>query len=413
MTKLFKHFVMACLVVSANIQAVELEFFTWRAQEKALWQTINQQRLIPGVTVNVKVVSYESYKDHILLNLQNNQVDLFQWAPGASSLQPLIDYGFIAPNSSDLNNINASARLASLAGDGALYGVPFALQLQAILVNKKLLEKHNLNQTPQTLNQLEVLFDSLKSKGITPLHLAGNENWYLSQLLAEVLLAGVVDEAFAQQLITGEQCFTDPRYQAIFELLAKWQQSGFINNNAATENYAGAGKSVALGNSAMVIDGGWRTNPASVFYSADKNFKFGFWPIPGKSSHIYALGDGSYQVNAKSNHGEAANKVLAFTATKQFAELFANTVGEIPAYAGSLNIDNPVLQRMSLEVAQNAYSVSLFNAFELNKGTPSYRELVINAFKGLIQGKMSPSDATKSIQEGLNSWQYKGALNCN
>ena len=162
----------------------------------------------------------------------------------------------------------------------------------------------------------------------------------------------------------------------------------------------------------MVIDGGWRTNPYSIFYSTDKNNKFGFRPVPRKSSHISSLGDGSYQVNAKSKHCEAANKILAFIATKQFAELFVDTVGKIPAYADSLNIDNPVWQRMSFEVAQNVYSVSLFNAFEINRGTQSYRELVINAFKGLVQGKIPPSDATKSIEVRLNSWQYKGALNC-
>ncbi len=162
----------------------------------------------------------------------------------------------------------------------------------------------------------------------------------------------------------------------------------------------------------MVIDGGWRTSPSSPFFSADANFEFDFWPIPGDSGKVYALGDGSYQVNATSKHAEDANRVLQFTTTRKFAELFANIVGEIPPYEGHLSISNPLLKDMSSLIANNAYSQSLFNSYELNKGTPSYRELVTEAFKGILNGRLTPNSAAELIQQGLNSWQYVGHQRC-
>jgi raffinose/stachyose/melibiose transport system substrate-binding protein len=243
------------------------------------------------------------------------------------------------------------------------------------------------------------------------MHFAGNENWYLNQLVAEVMLAGIVNEKFSQQLIDGDACFTDATYLESLNLLARWQQKGFINSNAATENYGGMASSVALGNSAMAIDGGWRTNPASTFFTVDPSFEFDFWPIPGKSGKVYALGDGSYQVNANSTKLAAAKKVLAFTATKQFAELFADKVKELPAYGGEIHIADPLLKAMSVKVS-DAYQVSLFNAYQLNKGEPSYRTLVVTGLKDLFNQRKKPQEIAADIQAGLNSWQYSGSQSC-
>lgn len=413
--KFFQYFcftiVATASLTTKALASVEINLFTWRSQEAALWQHINNNNLIPNVKVNIKTLKYESYVPHVTLNLQNNSADLFQWAPGASSLQPLIEHGFIKPFNGSLKQMNASALLASLGADNQLYGVPFALQLQSVLANKKLLNKHGITTQPRSLNELENVFKKLKQAGITPLHFAGNENWYLNQLVAEVLLAGLVDETFAQQLVNGDACFTAPEYKQIFEQIESWQKQGFINSNAASENYGGAANSVALGNSAMAIDGGWRTNPASTFFSVDKQFEFYFWPLPGQSNKVYALGDGSYQANANSKKFDSAKQVLAFTATKKFAELFARFVNEVPAYGGEINISNPTVKMLSDTVA-DAYPVSLFNAYALNQQQPSYRTLVVEGFKDLFNKRKSPDQIVNDIQSGLNSWNYIGSKQC-
>lgn len=390
----------------------ELSFYTWREQEKKLWDEINRQQLIDGVSVNTKVILYESYRPHIILELQNRKADLFQWAPGASSLKELIDRDFIKPYPGDLSAINSSALLASKGPDNQFYGVPFALQLQSLMVNKKLLNKHGIQTAPSTMQALDDIFSSLKSKGINPLHISGGANWYVSQLLGEVLMAGLVEETFAQGLVDGKECFTDKRYSEIFSTLTHWKNSGFINSNAATEDYGAMSNSIALGNSAMGFEGGWKTGSASNFFQVDPNYQFSFWALPGKSGKIYALGDGSYQVGLTSKHTKASQRVLEFTTTKKFAELFALHVGELPAYGGSISIKPGVLKTMANIVAEKTYPVSLFTAYQLNRGTPSYNTLLIEAISAVLKGDKNAEQAAEHIQAGLNSWQYIGHDQC-
>lgn len=416
MTNVFYRTIIATFILITSLCSyadTELSYYTWREQERKLWDEINRQNLIDGVKVNTKVILYESYRPHILLELQNKNADLFQWSPGASNLKELIDRDFIQPYSGDLSSINSSALLASKGPDNQFYGVPFALQLQSLMVNKKLLNKHDINAAPTTMQELDSNFSALKSKGVAPLHLAGGANWYVSQVLGEVLMAGLVDETFAQGLVDGSECFNDARYSEIFKVLKHWQDSGFINNNAATEDYSAMNNSIALGNSAMGFDGGWKTGSASNFFQVDPNYQFGFWPLPGKSGKVYALGDGSYQVGLTSKHQASANKVLAFTTSKQFAELFAKYVGELPAYGGAISIDPGVLKTMANLLAEKTYPVSLFTAYQLNRGTPSYNTLLIAATNALLKGEKTPQQAAEHIQNGLNRWHYAGYQNCN
>ena len=398
--------------VYASEQNTVVKFYTWRTQDKSVWQAVNAQNLIPGVTVEVDAVFRSVYGSYVFLALQNGKADLFLWQPGATNLQELIHRGFIEPYAYDLSMMNSAAILAGESAQGVSYGVPFALQLQSMTINKKLLRKHGLDKKPQTMAELTQVFEALKAKGINPMHLAGGTNWYVKQVLTEVLLAGLVDEKFSAALLSGEACFSSPQYRLIFETLARWKEQGFVNDNIITEDYGVMARAVAVGNSAMNIDGAWMAGPTSIFYEIDPEFELGFWPVPGLSKKVYALGDGTFQVGATSKVRAAAEKVLAFTTTQKFAELFAEHVNELPAYGREFYIKEGDLKSMAAIVAESAYPVSLFTAYALNHGSPSYNDLVFEAVEAILAGSKTPEQVVVDIQSGLNSWGYVGAVNC-
>ncbi|HEY7773949.1 MAG TPA: extracellular solute-binding protein [Marinagarivorans sp.] len=389
-----------------------VKFYTWRTQDKPVWQAVNDQNLIPGITVEVDAVFRSVYRSYVLLALQNGKADVFLWQPGATNLQELIQRNFIKPYPKDLSMMNSAAILAGKSAEGVSYGVPFALQLQSMTVNRKLLRKYGLDQQPQSMGELTAMFTQLVGKGINPMHLAGGTNWYVKQVLSEVLLAGLVDEPFAEGLLTGDECFNSPQYRVIFETLANWQAQGFVNDNITTEDYGVMARAVAVGNSAMNIDGAWMAGPTSIFYDIDPQFELGFWPVPGVSNKVYALGDGTFQVAATSTVRDAAQRVLEFTTTKKFAELFAEHVNELPAYGGDFYIKDGDLKNMASIVADNAYPVSLFTAYALNRGVPTYNDLVFDAVEAILAGSKTPQQVVHDIQQGLNSWGYIGAVNC-
>ena len=398
--------------LKAIAQQIEVNFYTWRVQDKAVWDTINQRNLIPGVKVSTYSFTRNMYEDFIKMGLQNKQVDLFLWKPGASNLQELIDYDLIAPFTGDLSMINPSALVASKGSNNEYYGVAFAVQLQSIIVNKKLVTKYGINTRPNSMDELYQAFDLLKAQGVTPIHIAGGANWYMAQVLAEVLVAGMVEEQFAQNLIDGNACFTDPAYRAVFETLATWVQRGYVNDDAASGDYGVMSKEVGMGNSAMSIEGGWMIGPTSMFYEIDPQYEFDFWSVPGNSNKVYVLGDGSFQIAANSKKQAALDKVLHFTTTREFAEIFAAQADELPAYGLDFTIHSPVLNSMATNAANKAYGVSLFNDFAINRGEPSYNTLVIEALRGILDSAITPQQATENIQDGLNSWNYIGSANC-
>ena len=169
---------------------------------------------------------------------------------------------------------------------------------------------------------------------------------------------------------------------------------------------------VSFGNAVMSIEGGWMTSKAEPYYTMDANYEFAFWPIPGKSGKYSAFGDGTFQVAKNSPNLEAAQKVLQFTATKKFAELFAKFAQQLPAYGSKIDMPAGDLDTMAALVAEKSYSVSPFNSYALNRGEPNYNELFRQAIAKLTQKEITPTKASQFIQDGLNSWDYVGSAKC-
>ncbi|MBU2986038.1 extracellular solute-binding protein [Saccharophagus degradans] len=387
-------------------------FYTWRPVDIAVWEEVNRLNLIPSVRIETKSIVRAYYFDATLLNIQNKNADIFLWQPGASNLKTLIERDYIAPYKQDLSHMNAGALAGALGPDGQYYGVPFAVQMQSIMVNNKLARKLGVDRKPATLKELENHFSIIKSAGITPIFFSVSEGWYVSQLMGEVFTAGLLEESFTQGLIDGTQCFNTPQYTQIFDTYKRWLDAGYVNTNAKSATYYDMFTAVSFGNAVMSIEGGWMTSKAEPYYTMDANYEFAFWPIPGKSGKYSAFGDGTFQVAKNSPNLEAAQKVLQFTATKKFAELFAKFAQQLPAYGSKIDMPPGDLNTMATLVAEKSYSVSPFNSYALNRGEPNYNELFRQAIVKLTQKEITPTKASQFIQDGLNSWNYVGSAKC-
>lgn len=421
MNKLLTFFfsLLACVVsfgMGSGIAVAEnitIELFSWRPAEKRVWAAVNESQYLPGITVNARATVLEYYADLTLLNIQNKKADVFLWQPGAARLKPLIDKGYIAPYTKDLSMMNAGALQGGLGPDGQYYGVPFAVQLQALMVNNLEAKKLGVSAVPKTLAQLEAAFDKILKAGKIPLSLPLKDDWYISQLIGEVFTAGLVDEHVARDIAQGTACFNQKEYTEIFRVLDRWSQRGYLSSDAMSMGYYNTYQSVAFGNAITSLEGAWLTGRQEVYYVVNPDYEFEFWTIAGGSAKYSAFGDGTYQVAMNSPKLAAAKKVLEFTTTKEFSQIFVKYAQQLPAYAGELDIPEGNLKSMSALIASSAYPVSLFNTYELNKQEPTYKSLFIEAVRNVYKKDMSPSEAGTFIQRGLNSWGYIGAKNCN
>ncbi len=391
--------------------AETLKLYTWREQEIPLWEYISENDLIGDVDVEVVWIQGENYDSKLRIDLGNNVPDMFQGRAGAAWMKPYIDAGTIEPLALDSSVFAQSSLPAATGYDGKVYGVPFAIQMQSVVYNKAVFEDQGI-EVPTSLDDLESTMAALSDAGITPMAFGAAAGWWLNQVVGEVVTAGLVGDEVAAGLINGSACFTDSEFVAALETIQSWNEAGYLGATPLADDYGAMRTAVALGEAAMMIDGAWSTGPASPMYEINPDLEMGFFAIPGDSGKVYSFGDGSYHINVKSEKRAAANSVLAFTASQEFAELFTELVGEIPAFGEDYTVEDARLNEIVSHITGNSLSVTPFFASELNASNPSYGELSAAGYQELIAGDIDAAGLAAKIQDGLNSWGYVGAENC-
>lgn len=387
-----------------------LNAYTWRPQDRALWDYINSNNLIDGVTVRLDVTP-EDYESKLRIDMQSNRPDIFFAKAGAPWLSSWVDAGVIAPVSDYGVNLSAFGDAAlggSTGSDGVIYSVPVGMEMEAILYNKGVFAQYGISE-PRTLSELQAAFNTLKSNGVVPMHVDGRDGWYLNQVLNEVLIAGFASDAWTQGVITGDACFTDSDYVNALAQLDQWRSQGFLNRNPLADDYGAMRTEVALGSSAMMIDGIWSAGPGSPMFDIEPGLEIGIMPIPG--GKVYGFPDFGLAANPNSTKQEAIAKVMQFVTTPQFAQLYAERVG-LPASNHPIRVDDARISRAAELIANNNVAANPFFAYDLNANEPTYQTLAADQLQRLLSGQVTPAQAAAAIQAGLNSWGYVGAANC-
>ena len=399
-------------VLTSIATAETIKLYTWREQEIPLWEYISENDLVGDVDIEVVWIQGENYDSKLRIDLGNNVPDMFQGRSGAAWLQPYIEAEAIKPLAIDSSAMAAAALNAATGYDGKVYGVPFAIQMESVVYNKAVFEENEIS-VPTTMAEMEDAMATLKAAGVTPMAFGAAAGWWLNQVVGEVMTAGLAGDDVASALISGDACFTDPEFVATLQTIQNWNEAGYLGATPLADDYGSMRTAVALGEAAMMIDGAWSTGPASPMYEINPDLEMGFFPIPGDDSgKVYAFGDGSYHVNIKSENQAAAHSVLAFTASQEFAELFVELVGELPAFGDEFAVEDPRLRDIVDLIAADSMSVTPFFSTELNASAPSYGELVAAGYQELIAGDIDAEALAAKIQDGLNSWGYTGADKC-
>lgn len=388
-----------------------LELYTWRIQDQDLFEYINDNNLIPGVTIKANVYpGADEHETKLRIDFQTNRPDLYHAKAGTAWIQTWIDAGVAAPVADldiDLSDFSDAALFGATAADGNVYGVPFVMQMQSILYNKAV-----VSEEPENLAELEALFEELKGQGITPLHVDGRDGWYLNQVLHEAVLAGMTSDDWAQKVVTGDACFTDDVYVDAWERFKSWQDKGYMNPTPLADDYGAMRTGVALGTSAMMIDGIWSATPASPMFEIDPSLELGYMAVPGENNKVYGFMDGYITYNPNSDKQEAIKKVLEFYTTQEFSQLFAEQVEAIPASSHSINVDNARVNTAASLIGTDALPALPFFTPALNSGEPTYQQLTAAGLQELLGGKTTARDMAEKIQKTLNSQGYIGAENC-
>ncbi len=147
----------------------------------------------------------------------------------------------------------------------------------------------------------------------------------------------------------------------------------------------------------------------TIWLQTNPDFKFDYFPIPPKDKNIpakaYTYMDGAYGLNNTSKNKDTALKVLNYTGTKIYGELFSSTTGEITALKGvTMPVSKPILVKCYDKMVNIAATNRYWVGSPFDAGTPSVYNILQEDMQSMYLDQMTPEALAKRLQDGISTW---------
>jgi len=392
------------LLVALPALSQELTFWSWRQEDKAVYQQLIDtfQAENPGITIKLEAFEAANYNTILSTALAGGTGPDLMMVRAFGAMESIAGAGYLMPlspeNVPELANFSPAAVAAeTMRSDKKTYAVPFASQTQFVLYNKAIFDQNGLKE-PQTWDEFIALAEALKAKGIIPFA-NGTATAWQNETIVGALVSSIMGRGFYDDLIAGKADFTDPRYT---EALSKLKDiSAYFPDGFIGLDYPSAQQLFSSGMAAMFAGGSYEI---ANFRAQNKDIQLGVFAAPGKTAEdeklVAIYFDGGYAANAKTAHPEAALKFLNYVASKKFGQVFANSLNNISTVPG-VTFDDPLLG----EVAQlNEHSIPYLMLVHFRYAEPSGSVLLQGEVQKLLDNKTTPAEVGKALTEGLATW---------
>lgn len=247
----------------------------------AIEKTVDEfEELYPNIKINYEV-SYEHkvYEDILSKRIARNELgDIVQ----LKTPEPYAQSGVLGKISDDV------AELTSLnyTCDGVVYGVGAVRATSGIIYNKKIFEDYNLSE-PQTYQDFLDICNVLKSRGVTPIGVAGSDLWHMEYWVnhffrTEVLLK---NENWLKDCAAGTVSWTDEEPAAMLQHLVDLFESGYVNENWLATADGNLAYRMSEGEIAMLYTGPWT---AATIEKLNQDMELGWFYVPNEDGYICA-----------------------------------------------------------------------------------------------------------------------------
>ncbi len=405
----------SALTAPAFAEDVTLSIESWRNDDLPIWQ----EKIIPafeaahpGIKLTFNPSAPAEYNAVLNSKLDGGSAgDLITCRPFDASLQ-LFDKGQLA----DLTDLKGMANFSDVAKSGwstddgsKTFCVPMASVIHGFIYNKQAFEELGLTP-PKTEAEFIAALDKIKEDGnYVPMAMGTADQWEAATMGYQNIGPNYwKGEEGRKALIAGKAKLTDPDFVAPLEQLAKWKP--YLGDGFEAQTYPDSQNLFTLGRAAIYPAGSWEIGPFTPQIGGA--FEMGAFapPLPkeGDKCYISDHTDIGIGMNAASKHPEETKIFLDWVASPEFAELYANALpGFFPLSNAEVKLENPLAQdfigwRKDCEsTIRSSYQI-------LSRGTPNLENDMWAVSAAVVNGSMTPADAAKKLQDGLDSW-YKPA----
>ena len=139
--------------------------------------------------------------------------------------------------------------------DGSLYMIPFQFELEFIWYNKALLQQAGV-PIPKSLDDIPAMCTALRSAGITPIAIDGQDQWPLERYMAYQPFRTAGPD-FLQKLKKGNAKFSDAAGKKAVDWLAALGKNKCFQDGFSSQGYSDAQNVFTSGKAAMYNIGTW------------------------------------------------------------------------------------------------------------------------------------------------------------
>jgi len=406
--------VIALAFSSSGAQAqskVTLVLGSWRTEDVDGYTKMIAvfQKTHPNIEVKFSPTLNTEYNAQLTTALQAGKgPDLVTCRPFDISL---LNYqaGYLA-NIKDLPGLEHYSDVAKSAwqtdNKDAVFCVPMGSVIHGFIYNQDMFDKLSI-KPPRTETEFFAALDKIKAAGITPLDITTKDSWTTPTMGFENVGVNFWDgENGRLALIQGKAKVTDAPYVNALKSVARWKD--YMPDGHESIGYADAQQLFPLGKAAIYPSGSWEIP----LFESLATFKMGaFMPympdnLDPKQCWIDDHVDIAIGMNAKTTHPDEAKQFLQWLTSQEFAQAFAdNQPGFFPLADYKVDIKDPLAAQFLSWRQQCKSSIRVFYQF-LGRGDPSAVQVETDNVYTMVQGKQTPEQVAKIIQDGLDKW-YK------
>lgn len=364
-----------------------------------------------GVTMNVSPIENQDFKARLTTAMQaGDPPDIFQsWGGGVLAQQ--IEAGLVRDISADIEPLLdqfAPNTLRAYTIDDKVYGLPFSLGIVGFWYNIPMFEEAGITAPPETWEDFLGAVESLKGSGVTPIALAGADQWpghyYWAYLAMRVAGVNAFQDAAANQSVDTPEFVEAGRLLQQLVALQPFQ-NGFLN---ATFQEGDNAQAVLMGNRQAAISLMGHFGPATQANATGTDGlgdDLGFFSFPavqgGDGALTEVMGGGDGFVLGSNAPDEAIAFLEYFFTEENYREAAATTdiLATMPAVEDEES-DGPLVPVLEALDAATGFQLYLDQDFP-----PAVGQQINASVAALIAGSSSPEQV---VQEVTDVWQREG-----
>ncbi|MDH3658740.1 MAG: ABC transporter substrate-binding protein [Alphaproteobacteria bacterium] len=397
------------LMLAGHAAAGELRIESWRSDDVDIWNdtilpVFHEKH--PDIQVVFAPTPPADYNAGLNAKLAGGTAgDIITCRPFDASLDLFKQGQIIALNDLEgMANFSDVAKSAWQTDDGAdTFCLPMASVIHGFMYNKEAFEELGV-EPPKTIPEFMALLAKIEEEGsYTPLSLGTADQWEAATMGFQNVGPNFWNgEDGRKALIAGDAKLTDDAYVATFAHLAEW--APYMGNGYQAQKYSDSQNLFTLGRAAIYPAGSWDI----ATFNDQAIFEFGAFapPVPEGADECYISDhtDIAMGINAASANQEDAKLFLEWTASAEFAELYANSLpGFFSLSSHAVELTDPVAQEFVSwreqcnSTIRNSYQI-------LSRGTPNLENELWNVSAQVLNGTLSPEEAADQVQSGLAKW---------